>query len=282
MEIDLSTLPEGERYEDRYGAWIRIFEQVAHQPPHVSVRIIGAPWSWVPLLDALGAGIVGARDHFEHCASVRAAWSNGPTDRTALEVLCGFRPETADALWKCDAQWKSDRVELLIRAASRQREFIVTTNSSFWRSAVTDYAKILNDYVPLKRRVVLVPCAADKPYPARLHKMVREVVTEDWYIATITGVLGIVPEALWPVMPHYDSGIPNEWRVQQAVQAYFVKHPHEKIVVFSDFYSVPIMNGLILADAYDEARFAVQPKFYPDYLPLHEKQYMRELEAALA
>ena len=88
----------------------------------------------------------------------------GTLTRTEVEIMCTTRPETIDGLWKLDNEWpKSKR----LLAIPEQREFIVTNSAAFYRREVLRYLnEILPAYAPTKRKVILCPCAADKPYPA--------------------------------------------------------------------------------------------------------------------
>ena len=164
-----------------------------------------------------------------------------------------------------------------------QREFIITANSSFWRQEVTHY--IQNDlaaYTPTKTKLVLVPCAADKDYPSPLHKAVMERMPEDYYIANATGVLGIVPQDLWPVMPHYDSGIPNEWRLLHVFLSYFSQHPHTEIVVYADFYNIAMHCAFRMLGMLDRVTFVHPVVFYSDYLDLLAPENLAKLDAVFA
>lgn len=278
MELNLSVLPEGRRYEDRYGKYIDIFKQVLDKiEAGEHVTVYDAPASWVPLLRYIGAWVDSWRIHFDADELVTQLLSQSVGfTRTEVEVLCGFRPECVDALWKVDAQWKSSHIK-----SEERTEFIVTCNGSFWRPEVRAYLDRLKAYVPTKRKVVLVPCAADKPYPSEMHSAVLARLPHDYYLMNVTGVLGLVPSDLWPVMPHYDSGIPNEWRVQNMVEAYFGQFEHESIVVYCDFYNLAIAAGLARSHRRGFV-FVNEVKFYFDYVDLLDPKRLRRLEDCIA
>lgn len=291
MLIDLTELPTGPTYEDRYRGYLDVFERVSCAPVQERVIVLHPPWSWVPLLWYMSCECVEPRTEFEHCGVVMRALSGylglhgylarlaKPFDRTLIEVLCGFRPECVDALWKVDVQWKTERVR--VRADEpRRNEFIVTNNGSFSRPEVLDYIEQFElEYEPMKRKVLLVPCAADKPYPAPLHSMCLSLLPKDFYLMNVTGVLGLIPQDLWPVMPHYDSGIPNRWRVFEMVRRYFKKFPHVRVLVYCDFYNEAICAGL--HDVGQVAEFVLPVKFYPDYLNLMDNQFVHALRVHL-
>jgi predicted RNA-binding protein len=275
MRIDLRELPSGQTYEDRYQGYMSIFKQIALTFPEEQINVFEPPYSWVPLLNHMACNVHGARVYFEHCHIVKAACQSGGIDRTALEVLCGFRPETADALWKCDMEWP----HLRMHKYRPQREFIVTNNGSFHREEVKDYVRALGDYIPTKRKVVIVPCAADKPYPSPLHRACLDLLPPDYYLMNATGVLGLVPQDLWPKMPWYDSGIPNRWRVLELCLHYFKQFPHKRVIVYSDFYSLAIKYALELAGQH--ATFILEPMFYHNYVDLLKPELLQKLRVEL-
>lgn len=291
MELDLAQLPQGQTYEDRYQGYLKVFEAIAKVSQHEEVRVYNYPWCWFPLLYHLNCKLDGApwfgTPHivFEHCnlvqgvvkaAIVPHTYDSYKLDRTAIEVLCSFRPETADALWKCDMQWKPLRV----RKYEPKKEFIVTTNGAYHRPEVLDFIRNhLELYIPVKRKVLLVPCAADKPYPSPLHKACLEIMPDDFYLCNATGVLGLVPQALWKHMPWYDSGIPNQWRLYQVAKKYFDKFRHEQIVVYGDFYNYTLFEALRSIGQLEKTRFVLPPIKYDDYENLLSKENLDKLRA---
>lgn len=239
----------GKTYEDVYSGWLDFFRAVAESDEPIAVSDV--PHSWVPLLIYLGGDVVSSTVHFPCdrilCSSdvsraLSIALQQGLL-REFVESSCCYRPELVDAMWKSDMEWNTKRLPV---AASK--EFVVTNNGSFHRPEVISFLDRCTSAHQWKRGIVLVPCAADKPYPAPLHVAVRSVIPDDYRIAVVTGVLGVVPEELWGEMPNYDSGVPNRWRVMEAVRTYFDRCMYEKIVVYSDFYSEAISYGLDQAD----------------------------------
>lgn len=279
MDVDLTEMPMGQTYEDRYQGYMDIFKRIAMTPAQERVHVIAPPWSWVPLLRHLHCDLTLPQFFFDHCRVVKGALLGDPGcfDRTLVEVLCNFRPETADALWKCDMQWLPRRVTTYIPV----REFIVTTNGAFHRAEVMEFIGKLGLYKPTKRKVVLVPCAADKPYPSPLHKAILDMLPSDFYLMNATGVLGLVPQDMWSEMPHYDSGIPNRWRLMEQVRQYFTRNEHDRVIVYCDFYSEAIREGFAGIGQYDLPEFVLPVKFYYDYVDLMAPSYMNALRRAL-
>lgn len=292
-EVDLISMPDGATYEDRYNGYLAVFMQVARAPAEIEIVVKNPPWSWVPLLHYLGATLETPRLHFKHCDRVKGAFcavvnegrgsvpSIRALDRTDVEVLCSYRPECADALFKVDMQWKIDRRRIDDRYFSSD-EFIVTTNGAYHRREVIGFMERVDRFIPYKKNVLLVPCAADKPFPAPLHEMCKALLPDDWYMATASGVVGIGPEELWSIMPHYDSGIPNEWRLYNDVKKYFSKHEHRNIVVFCDFYNIAISEALKAIGQDGRAEFVLPVQFYFDYQPLHKPHLQSELVKTIA
>jgi hypothetical protein len=281
--FDFQSLPQGGSYEDRYQQYLKLFEQIAAVPQEHRVIVDGAPWSWVPLLEHLRCDFrITPRVVFDHCGWVRNAWQGDVynpinVDRTAVEVLCSFRPETADALWKCDMQWSPKRV----RKYKPVDEFIVTTNGSFHRPEVLTYLHRLEAHIPIKRKCLLVPCAADKPYPAPLHSACIARLPDDFDIIIATGVVGLAPSRLWPVMPRYDSGIPNKERLYGYIKYFFSRYQHDRVVVYCDFYSETIREAFGAIGQYDLPEFVLPVKRYDDYEDLLNPTYLRMLELTL-
>jgi predicted RNA-binding protein len=278
MRLNLGTLPSGDSYEDQYQGYMRVFYDIAHCTDDF-VQVVHPPWSWVPLLHRLRCHWIEPHVTFAHCELVRRAMAAGNPDRTAVEVLCGFRPETTDALWKSDMQWElpPQRQPLHIP----QNEFIVTTNGSFHRPEVLKYLRRLEKYTPEKKKVLLVPCAADKPYPSPMHEACLEMLPSDFYLMNATGVVGLVPQDLWPMMPHYDSGVPNEWRLFKIARNYFKLFEHERIVVYCDYYNQAIEAALQSINQLERTTFVLPVKFYYDYENLMEPGNLQKLSWAL-
>lgn len=281
VTIDASAYTQegaGLRYEDVYGRYLELFQAVATNPAP-NLQVTNAKLEWAALLQYLNCEVRTLND-LRFLPANLSALHVDPTYRSDVEVQCGFTPETVDALWKCDRQW----VLAPARTAGRvmHREFRVTCNGSFDRPEIQEYEKTLANYIPTKRKVVLVPCAADKPYPSTMHKAVLSGLPDDYYMANATGVLGIVPQDLWDVMPYYDSGIPNEWRCTNILVDYFSKHQHDHVVVYCDFYTLAVKAAFdLLAQrgTYVQVDYVLPIKFYADYTNLLDPSLLSKLGA---
>jgi hypothetical protein len=302
--------PKG-RYEDNYGQYISFFADIAARDDEY-LCVVGAPWSWAPLMTALDVNIHSPIRRFRHCEFVersmgnlggsRSLWANPRhtlvrvPDRTLLEVLCGLRPELVEVLYRLDTGQMKRSTARTNTLYGPQREFIVTTNGSFFRPEVLAFLKQLKDYTPpilrtrggrASRKVLLVPCAADKPYPAPLHAACLARLPPDYYMACATGVLGLAPQELWPIMPHYDSGIPNQWRLYETIVSYFGQHAHDSIVVYCDFYAHVIAEAFQALGMFAEGeptniKFVLGTAKYDDYANLMSPENLALLEQALA
>lgn len=278
--IDISTLPSGKRYEDQYGKFLDIFKQVAESEEEIVV--VGAPRSWSSLIYYLGGRTVMARDQFPGDEFVplsggcyeEEAEKNGRL-RELVEHHSTLRPELVDALYKSDMVWKT-----VNRRHQTQKEFNVTCNGSFFRPEVLDYINnILPQYKPEKTKCVLCPCAADKPYPAPLHTAILEVIPPDYELIIATGVLGLVPQKLWDVMPLYDSGVPYQWRLMNLSQWFFSKNLYDRVVVYSDFYASALHRGLKAVGNEITNDFYVFGYDDMDYLDLLSPENLAKLKA---
>lgn len=271
-------------YEATYLQYINFFERlsVAEEP----LNLEQIPVTWTPFAHYLGHNVVSTVYHFESCVVVSSMvphFHAYPDPRAFVEAVSTFRPELVDTLWKYDVEW-ADRVPSSRRNkyVTTGREILITNNGSYHRPEIIDYFQHLDAYTPTKRNVVLVPCAADKPYPAPMHQAVLDRMPEDFYLANITGVLGVVPMDLWPVMPMYDSGIPNEWRLVNVAREYFKRNEHDRIVVYIDFYSLSLENALRQVGVLDRVTWVNPVEFYSNYLDLMEPQRLVRLEQAFA
>lgn len=285
------TEPTGHRYEDRYSQYLDFFKDVAETPADHTIDVSNVSWCWVPLLIYLNCRILNPIHKYQYCNYVKKAlWlsksaltrevTTSLLDRTAIEVLCGFRPECVDALYKIDTQWNVQEGRTLKNTAE---EFIVTNNGSFHRREVLDFMKKLDTYQPTKRKVLIVPCAADKPYPAPLHKACLEILPDDYYMAIATGVLGIVPQDMWANMPMYDSGIPNQWRLYERTKNYFYQHNHNHIVIYCDFYAHVLLEAFRTSNkTLRNIDFVLPPVKYDDYANLLSAENLSRLKKALS
>lgn len=249
----------GRRYEDVYGGYLGAFKKLALDLSPSNTVIYDCPLSWLPLVWYMGYKVMSTVTVWDTCNMIQdsSTENRDPSDahftyktpaflyqvhpskiRNIIEVLCSLRPETVDALWKYDVQWG-----VVSPHHVPSRDFFVTCNGSFSRPEVLEYMKALWAFVPTKNKCVIVPCAADKPYPSPLHKMVLDILPDDYHVMNATGVLGIVPQELWEVMPYYDSGIPNEWRLKDIASRYFSMNSYEHIIVLADYYSLALLDA---------------------------------------
>lgn len=254
----------GKTLEDAYSGWLELFRVVA-EAPNGTVQFPLPPAGWVPLLWYLGL----------RYDDVAAEWPvNERWTRSQVEQACAAEPVLVDALWKADMQWSGERRH------TWENEFPIATYSGFWRPEIRQYLNDLRSHSPTHRNCVLVPCAADKPYPAPLHSAVRSTIGPNWEIIVVTGALGLVPERMWPKAPNYDAGLPNESRVIEYVGRYFcdwhVGH-YSKIVVYSDYNAWAIRMGLSAAQclAQIDYLFGVERRY--DYLDLLAPGHLERL-----
>ncbi len=279
----------GRTYEDEYGGWLKEFKAIAESTELVMVD--PCPSSWFPLVWYLG-GTTGngkiverfpedwlvGKDIRERTIDAE----DGGQLRTLVEMCCAIRPELIDALWKSDCQWNT-----VGRRHQHEKGTIVVANyGAYTRPELLEYDFKLQAWVrdnPGHFGCVVSACAADKPYPAAHHKAIAERLPDkSWHQVTATGVLGIIPEELWPVMPHYDSGMPNLWRCMAVAHWYFSKMDYTRIVVYSDFYNRALMLALGQLANSAEIMFVHSMGPRAEYLDLCDDDHLTRLEDALA
>lgn len=279
--MSLAQLPEGVTYENTYGAWLEIFRHVAETSD--KRELYDVPASWAPFLYYLGATIKTTRTHFPEDKltdflplDLEVAEARGML-RELVEVYSALRPELVDALYKSDVEWYT-----VGRRHRDKTAFKVTCNGSFFRPEVMRYLReTLPSYRQTKRKCVIVPCAADKPYPAPLHAAVRENITDEYEIIVASGVLGLVPESLWGRAPDYDSGLPYEWRVMQSVLEFFDEHRYDRVLVYSEYNALAIKKGLRDANlGPPTVVFLFQPRYYDAYENLLDPKHLARLKEA--
>lgn len=275
----------GRTYEDVYSGWLGAFKEVAESK--VPIRVVGAPHVWTPLMLYLGADVVKPEPHFP-CdewwtgAGITAAWRVAKANNEArdfVEHACSCRPELVDALWRADRVWHTYSPF----SAPTGSDFVVASVNAFDRPEIKEYEKKLTAYRPSPsiKRCVITNCAADKPYPAPLHKAISERLPDpSWHMVTATGVLGILPEELWADAPYYDSGWPNFERLRAVATDYFRRTRYERVVVYTDLYAPVIAEALGALRV--PAAFPLDLKWRTGYLPLTEPVLLERLEHALA
>lgn len=223
-EIDFNDF-KGPTYEDTYSGWLHIFKYVAEASFGYKL-VHNAPAEWRPLLWYLG------EEHPEWAPHLRQS------NREFIEASCAKAPVLVDALWRADMKWGGERRH------TWEDKFSISTYSGFWRPEILTYLKKLHAFTPTKRKCVLVPCAADKPYPSPLHQVIREEIPEDYELIVVTSALGLVPESMWQHMPEYDSGLPYFERVREEVERYFSLHEYNAVISYTDMLEDDIAKGL--------------------------------------
>jgi hypothetical protein len=236
---------KGKTYESTYTGWLDFFRELAEADERI--RVVRAPACWSPFLRYMGHTVAEPVKWFleDHLFDNWPSTDTYEGCRRVVEVSSTCRPELAHALYLWDTDWRH-RENAVARTAfmntNRSKEFVVTCNASFFRAEVMEY---LNHFLPewkpgprwYASTLVMVPCAADKPYPAPMHQFVQKAVP-DAYLMVATGVLGMVPEDLWRVAPSYDSGIPNNERLFEVISKFFKQFAHPRpVIVYSDFYA---------------------------------------------
>lgn len=253
FDLEPIVLAENTLYENTYGGYIDLFKMLATSD--VAFECENVPLCWGPLITYLGHVVMSTK-FYADIDPVKVDWVEqmvrAEDPRHVVEIAAACRPELVHALYLIDTEWHCKH-----KLAGLRDEFIVTTNASFFRPEVVRYFELLRSFQPAAENCVIVPCAADKPYPSPLHKAVKARIPEgeSWELIVVTGVLGLVPEALWPNAPAYDAGIPNFQRVEETVAWYFTRHHYERVLVYSDFCAHAINRGLTGNSVVEELEF---------------------------
>jgi len=275
---------DGATYEDKYGKQLEIFRTVA-EAENGTYQVCGVvPACARDLLFYLGEGL-------------DRSWTPMLVlRREELEAKCAYLPVTVDALWRADMKWSG------ARRHTYETKFNIATYSGFWRPEILDFMDKVARYRTQYSKCVIVPCAADKPYPAPLHQKVREVVGPEYEMIVVSSAVGLAPEPLWALMPNYDAGLPFFERVADVAAEYFAVNDYDEIIVYTDMVGDDLMRGIyqakdedlsgvidVIGQNFYDAELKRPVKWHnvpmthrPDYLPLHEERYLKLLRDAVA
>lgn len=269
----------GAAYEHEYDAYLSFFRELAHAAP---ADVANCPPCWAPFVAYLGHAVQSTMQFFGDADLLdwRRAYDEAGDKRRVVEMASTARPELVHALYLYDTGWCSAAsVDTLL---AFKKQFVVTCNASFFRPEIMAYRDRLRAYQPTHNRAVLVPCAAAKPYPAPMHQAVLDrLPNADWDVIIVTGVLGLLPLALWGEAPQYDSGLPYLERVTQTVGWYFTKHQYNRLVVYSDFYAHSIARGLREAQLSTPATFMFGHHYRDTYENTMLAEHLDRLELEL-
>lgn len=236
-------------YAHEYDGYLAFFRLLGHSSVRYGCHHV--PMSWAPFIRYLGHNVLSTSTRYSIPGlDWLEAWNNSNDKRHVVEIASTTRPELVHGLYLADTEWP---VPLRANVSFLQK-FPVTNNGSFFRAEVEAFRRRLRAWEKPEEivRAVVVPCAAEKPYPAALHRAVLERVgrladAAKWHLIIATGVLGLAPQELWSCAPSYDSGLPNLDRVTQTTAWYFTRHRYERVVVFSDFYAYAFRHGMLRA-----------------------------------
>ena len=276
----------GKKYEDTYRVWLDTFKEGVEKG---NLTILNPPLCWVPFLKYTNIGYkdpveVFPEDEWLNIDLIEIGWLDAlSADRTRefVQFYAVLRPELVDGLWKYDCEWK-----VKDKSKERNKDFIITTTSAYFRPEMKEYMNRVYKFKSTKKNCVLTPCSADKPYPAKLHKEVMNLFpNKDWHLVVVSGVVGVAPEELWKHMPHYDAGIPNEWRILNTAADYFSRNKYDNIIVYLDYYNLTIAKVLVTMcnDMFKNTRIVfINPVgFEYNYTDLLSKSKLKRLKDAI-
>lgn len=267
-------------YENTYGQYIDFFRMLGTSEKKIVVTC--APQCWCPLILYLGHGVHQPKHvpgiDIEESVPWTVLLAAEQDTRRIVEIASAVRPELVHALYLVDTEWPCP-----FKQHKSMISFNVTSNASFFRPEVREYQRMLQAYQPDNGRCVIVPCAADKPYPSPLHKEVIKRLPEGWDVIVVTGVLGLIPQALWFEAPVYDAGLPNLRRVEETVEWYFSKHRkiYDRIVVYTDFCAHAVSEGLRRSSFTGEVEFLFGTYWRDSYENTMLLEHLNRLEATV-
>lgn len=258
----------GQRYSDTYGKYLEVFKEI-----NEFCVVDNAPRCWVPLLYYLGASVNSMRwafpeDDFIPFDSViefGGKFYRTEDPRHMVEVFCAMRPELIDALWKIDNQWKKPISTMMDGRRDIKKDMLITTTNSFDRPEIKKFISEVGRYKSVLGKCVITNCSADKPYPSEVHKRIKTLYPEH-ELLVISGVTGIVPERFFPMMPNYDSGMPNFWRIKKLSADYFIRNRYDEIVVFTEFNQYALNETLMQICPDSKIIFKFPHQHYIDYI----------------
>jgi predicted RNA-binding protein len=181
-----------------------------------------------------------------------------------------------DALWRADMKWTGER-----RHQPDAGPFPIATYSGFWRPEIMSYIERVREaFVPTKDRCIVLPCAADKPYPAPIHRIVKDIAGSRYEIIAASTAIGYAPESMWPGMPLYDAGLPFFERFKELSKEFWKKHAkhYKKVIIYTDMLQSDIA-------AHVPRSIRSIPVKFPrrcDYKPLLWDRYLNKLRTAVA
>jgi len=262
MKYDLTKMPFGKNYNDTYSQYLEFFKNLKPED-----EVVNPPLCWLPMIDYCKAKSIDyqlffQQDHWLVDMKLQSLIFNTKSNggyRHFVEFVSTLRPELVDALWKVDNQWGNDTQTII------EHEFYMTNYNSYFRKEIIDFEKKILEYRSNNAECVITNCFADKPYPSPIHCKIKELYP-DRELLIATGVFGIVPEALWGDMPHYDCGIPNFWKQKEMATKFFRNNYYSKIHVFTEFYQKSLNEVLFFMFKDSEITLEVPYKPYQDYI----------------
>jgi len=272
-EIVYLDAGDGETYEDTYSGWLRVFQNIAEGPRgawSVHSRVPAIDWGAAKILSYYLGGETDT--HADH--------KDFRFTRAEVEHACAQHPLLVDALWRADMRWGNKH----FRRHQTEKTFNISTYSGFWRPEILDYMELVRTVHKPKANTIYVmtPCAADKPYPAPLHKAVADVCRalipphQAWEVLPVSSAVGPCPQDSWEQMPHYDAGLPFFERVKDTLDAWALPPTSTVYVNYTDMLQQDINQTL---EDLGACLYPVFPAIDPraDYLPLMESTFLSRL-----
>lgn len=202
--------------------WIPLFEHFG-----IAWSAAIAPPAAIPLASELGADRIGRL----HAAAAARGQS-----RSFIEAWVAVDPLLADVLHRLDRRSIATKAE--------ETHLPLTGWQAYGRPEVQAFDRLVLASARAEHDILVVlPCARGRPYDrSRTHRRIwRRLeatgVSPQTADAVVMSSIGLVPRGLWdhPVALHYDSGVPDIWRVLRLARAFFGRVRYGKVVDCLEF-----------------------------------------------
>jgi predicted RNA-binding protein len=213
-----------------------------------NIIFVGFPRQWAPLFAEFGIGAESFSEPKEYIpiasdlsdASMAAAIAQAEAHgrlRQLVEVFATSDPVVADVLYRLDRRRD-------LNPSKTQTKVPLTGWQSYGRVEVQRLSQEIANLAPSAHaNAIVLPCARTRPYGRskthrRLWRGLRaEGVLPDFGETLVISSIGVVPEAFWehPVVLHYDSGVPDIYRILRIMRSFFRKHVYDTVVDCLEF-----------------------------------------------
>jgi archaeosine synthase len=171
------------------------------------------------------------------CATVRRFIARGQV-RELMEMRCRMDANAVSVMRFIDQEYSMAEQAAPIARSARM---LANSSESMYRPEIKRFAdRVVERYTPPRSDVVvLLPCAARKPYSAsQSHQKYIATVSGRAHEVIITSPIGVVPRELEAVYPagHYDVPVTGYWDreecafLSEILVRYLTAHPYGRVI----------------------------------------------------